>query len=130
VHPAIPADGDPSREAAADTVATREGNDMSSSFGVDTDAMASSAGKVAVAAEHIDALLTKMRTDINEMLGGWSGNGANAHKDLHERYENDVRTINTTLREIHEALLQTHRTYTHQENAQRSDHVVMRNQMG
>ncbi|MDT4928963.1 MAG: hypothetical protein QOF92_1830 [Pseudonocardiales bacterium] len=99
------------------------------SFGVDTDAMASGAAKVGLAAEQIDALLNSMRTDVNDMLGGWSGEGASAHRDLHQRYEADVTTINTNLREIQAALQHTHQVYLRQETEQHGDHLSMRNQI-
>ena len=98
-------------------------------FGVDTDAMARAAGKIGVAAEQIDALLSRMRTDVNEMLGGWSGDGASAHRDLHTRYEADVVAINRNLREMQAALQQTHQLYVRQETEQSNDHVSMRNQI-
>lgn len=99
------------------------------SFAVDTDAMSNAAAEVGLAAEQIDTLLSKMRTDVNEMLGGWSGNGADGHRDLHARYEADVVAINRNLREMQAALQQTHSLYLTQETEQNSDHTVMRNQI-
>jgi WXG100 family type VII secretion target len=98
-------------------------------FGVDTDAMAAAAGKIGVAAEQLDALLSKMRADVNEMLAGWSGAGASAHRDLHARYEADVVAINTNLREMQAALQQTHQLYVQQETEQSGDHISMRNKI-
>ena len=98
-------------------------------FAVDTDAMAASASKIAVAAEQLDALLSRMRADVNEMLGGWSGAGASAHRNLHARYEADVVAINRNLREMQAALQQTHQLYLRQETEQSNDHVSMRNQI-
>ena len=99
------------------------------SFGVDTDAMQRAAGQIGVAAEQIDTLLSKMRTDVSQMLGGWAGAGARAHRDLHARYEADVTAINTNLRQMQAALQQTHGLYVQQESAQNSDHGAMRNQI-
>jgi WXG100 family type VII secretion target len=96
------------------------------SYGVDTDAMQRSAGQIGVAAEQIDTLLGKMRTDVNEMLAGWSSAGARAHRDLHARYEADVLAINQNLKQMQAALMRTHALYTNQENEQSGDHVVMR----
>ncbi|WP_375500235.1 WXG100 family type VII secretion target [uncultured Jatrophihabitans sp.] len=96
------------------------------SFGVDTDAMQRSAGQIGAAAEQLDALLSKMRTDVNEMLSGWSGAGASAHRDLHARYEADVVAINKNLRQMQAALQRTHGLYVNQENEQSGDHVAMR----
>jgi WXG100 family type VII secretion target len=99
------------------------------SFGVDTDTMAGGAAKIGLAAEQIDALLNKMRADVNEMLAGWSGDGATAHRNMHERYEADVTAINTNLREMQAALEQTQQLYVRQETEQQGDHLNMRNQI-
>lgn len=99
------------------------------SFGVDTDAMQRSAGMIGVAAEHLDALLERMRADVNDMLGGWKGAGATAHRDLHVRYEADVAAINKNLRQMQVALQQTHQLYTTQETEQAGDHIAMRNRI-
>lgn len=96
-------------------------------FGVDTELMASGAAKVGLAAEQIDAVLGAMRKDVNDMLRGWRSDGANAHRDLHERYERDVLAINRALRDIQVALEQTHALYVRQETEQHGDHIVMRN---
>ena len=61
------------------------------------------------------------------MLGGWRGNGADAHRDLHARYDADVVAINRNLREMQAALQKTHSLYVTQETEQNSDHTVMRN---
>ena len=98
-------------------------------FGVDTDTMASGAARIGVAAERIDDLLSRMRADVNEMLGGWAGEGADAHKGLHERYERDVVAINNNLRAMQEALMQTHSVYVRQETEQQGDHISMRSQI-
>ncbi len=98
-------------------------------FAVDTDTMSSAATKIGLAAEQIDTLLSRLRTDVNEMLGGWSGNGADGHRELHTRYDADVVAINRNLREMQAALQQTHSLYVTQETEQNSDHTVMRNQI-
>lgn len=98
-------------------------------FGVDTETMASGAARIGVATERIDDLLNRMRADVNEMLGGWSGDGADAHRQLHARYEADVVAINRALREMQDALMQTHSIYVRQETAQHGDHVSMRGQI-
>lgn len=99
------------------------------SFGVDTEAMARGAAMIGVAAEQLDAMLTAMRNDVNDMLAGWSGEGADAHRDLHQRYEGDVVAINTNLRQMQAALQQTHDLYVRQELEQHGDHVSMRSQI-
>lgn len=98
-------------------------------FGVDTETMAGGAARIGVAAERIDDLLNRMRADVNQMLGGWSGEGADAHRGLHMRYEADVVAINENLRIMQEALLQTRSIYLNQENEQQNDHVSMRGQI-
>jgi len=97
------------------------------SFGVDTEAMASGAAKIGVAAEQIDSILSKIRQDVATMLEGWKSDGATAHKDLHLRFDADVVTINSNLREMQAALQNTHQLYVRQETEQNSDHIAMRN---
>jgi len=97
------------------------------SFGVNTEAMASAASKIGLAAEQIDNVLGKIRADVATMLSGWQSDGATAHKNMHSRFDEDVVTINTNLREMQAALQNTHQLYTQQESMQNSDHVGMRN---
>jgi WXG100 family type VII secretion target len=92
------------------------------SYRVDTGVMATAAGRIGEAAERIDELLSKMVTDVDNMLAAWSGPAANAHKSMHERFVGDANTINTSLREMQDALLRTHRAYTTQETEQTDDH--------
>jgi len=99
------------------------------SFGVDTEAMASAASKIGIAAERIDDILAKIRDDVATMLGGWQSDGATAHEDMHRRFDQDVVTINTNLREMQEALQNTHQLYVQQETLQNSDHVNFRNRI-
>lgn len=97
------------------------------SFGVDTDAMAAGAAKIGLAAERIDDVLAKIREDVTAMYGGWRSDGAAAHQKMHARFERDVVTINTNLRQMQEALQNTHQLYVTQETLQNDDHVAMRN---
>jgi WXG100 family type VII secretion target len=90
---------------------------------VETAIMASAAGRIGEAAERIDKLLAKLATDVDTMLAAWSGPAADAHRDMHERFLRDATAINTSLREMQDALLRTRRTYVTQETEQRADHV-------
>jgi WXG100 family type VII secretion target len=97
------------------------------SFGVDTDAMARAAGQIGAAADEIDGVLGKLRTDVGTMLEGWRSDGATAHERMHARFEADVVAINTNLRQMQTALQSTHTLYVTQETEQTNDHVGMRN---
>ena len=97
------------------------------SFGVDTDAMQRAAGQIGTAADEIDGVLGKLSQDVAQMLKGWQSDGASAHAKMHARFEADVRTINTNLRQMQTALQNTHALYVTQETDQNNDHVGMRN---
>jgi WXG100 family type VII secretion target len=96
---------------------------------VDTEVMATSAGKIASAIEDIDNVLVLLNSDVNEMLGGWGGDAADAHRNLHMRFQDDASKIRNSLLEIYNALSRTHATYVTQEQEQSNDHVVAANQI-
>jgi WXG100 family type VII secretion target len=88
---------------------------------VDTDVMATSATRIGDAIDEIDGVLTLLNGDVNDMLAGWSGDAADAHRDMHIRFQNDALRINNSLTTIYEALLRTHATYVTQEADQTTD---------
>jgi WXG100 family type VII secretion target len=96
---------------------------------VDTEVMASSATKIASAIDDIDNVLVLLNNDVNEMLGGWGGDAADAHRDMHLRFQGDASKIRNSLLEIYNALSRTHATYVTQELEQTDDHVVAANQI-
>jgi WXG100 family type VII secretion target len=96
---------------------------------VDTEAMATAATKIDGAIEEINGLLARLRGDVDAMLGSWSGPAADAHRELHVRFDRDANVINTSLAEMHGALVRTHVTYVQQERQQSSDHIVLSDQI-
>lgn len=96
---------------------------------VDTEAMASGAARIETALTEIDGLMRRLTSDVNDMLAAWSGPAADAHRELHLRFQTDATTIHSSLAEMHSALQRTHGTYVQQESAQRADQVQMSNQI-
>lgn len=96
---------------------------------VDTEAMAAAAAKIDGAREEINALLGRLRGDVDVLLASWSGPAAEAHLAMHQRFDRDANAILTSLGEMHAGLLRTHATYVQQEGEQRVDHVVLSDQI-
>lgn len=96
---------------------------------VDTEVMAASATKIANAVDEIDGLLNLLAQDANTMLDGWRGDAATAHRDMHERFQQDAARIRDSLRDMHDALLRTHTSYVTQETEQTNDQTVAAGQI-
>lgn len=96
---------------------------------VDTEAMAAGAATMQRAIEDFDALMTGLRADVDTMLAAWRGAGADAHRSMHQRFQQDASAIRTSLSEMHSALLRTRAIYLAQETEQTSDHVTLTQQI-
>jgi WXG100 family type VII secretion target len=82
------------------------------------EAMAQGAAKVDEAAGQIQGQITNLRSEIETMMGGWRGEAANAFVQVHDAFEQQANKINNALRQMHEALVATGRTYGTQESDQ------------
>lgn len=82
------------------------------------EAMAQGAAKVDQAAAQIQAHIGNLRSEVETMMGGWRGEAANSFVTVHDAFEQQATKINNALRQMHEALVATHRTYGTQESDQ------------
>ena len=82
------------------------------------EAMAQGAAKVEDAHSQITAHLSNLRSVVDTMMGGWRGEAASAFTQVHAAFEQQANRINTSLQQMHEALMSTHRTYGTQESEQ------------
>ena len=82
------------------------------------EAMAQGAAKVDEAANQIQGHINNLRAEVETMMGGWRGEAASAFVQVHDAFEQQATRINTALRQMHEALVSTHRTYGTQESTQ------------
>ena len=82
------------------------------------EAMAQGAAKVDEAAMQIQGLIGQLRSEVETMMGGWRGEAASAFIQVHDAFEQQANRINNALRQMHEALLATYRTYGTQESTQ------------
>lgn len=79
------------------------------------EAMQQGATKVDDAATQIQGHISSLRGEVETMMGGWRGEAATSFVQVHEAFEQQATRINKALREMHTALLATHRTYGTQE---------------
>jgi WXG100 family type VII secretion target len=82
------------------------------------EAMAQGATKVDDAAAQIQGHIGNLRSEVETMMAGWKGEAASAFVQVHEAFEQQANKINNALRQMHEALVSTHRTYGTQESNQ------------
>jgi WXG100 family type VII secretion target len=75
------------------------------------EAMAQGAAKVDDASNQIQGHINNLRSEVETMMGGWRGEAAGAFVQVHDAFEQQANKINNALRQMHEALLATHRTY-------------------
>jgi WXG100 family type VII secretion target len=80
--------------------------------------MAQGAAKVDEATQQIQGHIQALRSEVETMMGGWRGEAASAFTQVHNSFEEQATKINNALRQMHEALLATNRTYTNQESSQ------------
>jgi WXG100 family type VII secretion target len=98
---------------------------MTGAFGVEQEAMQRGAAAVEEAHGQVQSLIQTLRTEVETMMGGWSGQAANAFVGVHEAFETQARDINSALDGIHAALVSTHSTYGTQEDTQTSTFTNM-----
>ena len=96
---------------------------------VDTEQMAAGATKIQNAIDDIDNVLGLLGQDVTTMLSAWTGDAADAHYKLHDRFAKDASLIRNSLAEMYSALLKTHSIYVTQESEQTSDQVTMSGQI-
>ena len=89
-----------------------------SQYTTSQEAMQSGANKVDEAAGQIQGHIGNLRSEIETMMGGWKGEASTAFIGVHESFEQQANKINNALRQMHEALVSTHRTYGTQESTQ------------
>lgn len=82
------------------------------------EAMQQGAAKVDEASNQIQGHINTLRSEVETMMGGWRGEAAGAFTQVHTSFESQATKINTALRQMHDALLATNRTYGTQESSQ------------
>lgn len=95
------------------------------SYTTSQEAMQQGAVKVEQASNDIQGLLGTLQNEVDTMMGGWGGEAATAFVQVHEAFGQQANKINTALRNMHEALISTHRTYGTQETDQSSSFQQM-----
>jgi WXG100 family type VII secretion target len=89
-------------------------------FGVQQQSMAQAATKVEDASVQIGQHINTLRSEVEQMMGGWRGDAAGAFMQVHEAFEGQANKINNALKTMHEALIATHKTYGTNESEQTS----------
>ncbi len=80
--------------------------------------MAQGAMRVEEATTQIQGHISNLRSEVETMMGGWRGEAASSFVQVHDSFEQQAAKINNALRQMHEALLSTHKTYGTQETTQ------------
>ena len=82
------------------------------------EAMQQGAARVDEATNQIQGHIGNLRSEVETMMGGWRGEAASSFVQVHDAFEQQANKINNALRQMHESLLATHRTYGTQETDQ------------
>ncbi len=93
---------------------------MAQQYTTSQEAMAQGATKVDDAANQIQGHISTLRSEVETMMGGWRGEAANSFMQVHDAFEQQAAKINNALRNMHQSLQATHRTYGSQEADQTS----------
>jgi WXG100 family type VII secretion target len=80
--------------------------------------MAQGGARVDEATNQIQGHISNLRSEVETMMGGWRGEAASSFVQVHDAFEQQAAKINNALRQMHEALLSTHKTYGTQETNQ------------
>jgi WXG100 family type VII secretion target len=89
-----------------------------SQYTTSQEAMQQGAVKVDDAASQIQGHISNLRSEVETMMGGWRGEASTAFQGVHQSFEQQAAKINNALRQMHEALVSTHKTYGTQESTQ------------
>jgi WXG100 family type VII secretion target len=73
--------------------------------------MAQAATKVEGASQAIQGHIGTLRSEVETMMGNWRGEAASSFVQVHDAFEQQAGKINNALRQMHEALQATHKTY-------------------
>jgi len=76
------------------------------------------ANAVQEAHQQVQGLIQTLSGEVEQMMGGWGGQAANAFMGVHEAFNSQATKINSALDRMHEALVSTHSTYGTQESDQ------------
>jgi WXG100 family type VII secretion target len=91
---------------------------MASGYNVQQETMAKGAQAVDSATEQINGHLQRLDSEVQTMFGGWKGNAQRAFGELHANWVNQQQKLQQALRDMHEALVATGKTYDAQEEQQ------------
>jgi WXG100 family type VII secretion target len=91
--------------------------------------MAKGAAAVDEASAQIDGLLKKLDGEIQAMFGGWSSQAQRSFATLHANWVSQQNKLVVSLREMHEALVATSKTYERQESEQANAFAHVSNQL-
>ncbi|HEX9230542.1 MAG TPA: WXG100 family type VII secretion target [Jatrophihabitantaceae bacterium] len=91
---------------------------MTGAFTTEQEAMQRGANAVQEAHQQVQGLIQTLNGEIEQMLGGWGGQAANAFLGVHEAFNSQATKINAALDRMHGALVSTHTTYGTQESDQ------------
>lgn len=89
-----------------------------SQFSTSQEAMQQGGVKVDDASNQIHGHIQNLRSEVETMMGGWRGDASNAFVGVHQAFEQQAGKINSALRQMHEALVSTHKTYGSQESTE------------
>ncbi len=100
-----------------------------SGFGTSQEAMQAGANAVEEAQQAITGHISTLRSEVEQMMGGWQGQAASAFTNVHNTFEENAGRINSALARMHEALVATHQTYGTQESDQSQTFTNMNSQI-
>jgi WXG100 family type VII secretion target len=80
--------------------------------------MQAGASAVQDAHQQVQGLIGQLRSEVEQMMGGWGGQAAQSFVTVHEAFEGQANKINQALDQMHSALVATHTTYGTQESDQ------------
>ncbi|MBI1759156.1 MAG: WXG100 family type VII secretion target [Actinobacteria bacterium] len=89
-------------------------------IGLEHEAMSRGAAAVAEASELIKGHMQQLNAEVEAMMAGWSSAASRSFTTLHESWIAQQGKLHNALQGMHEALVHTHATYTHQEEEQAS----------
>lgn len=91
--------------------------------------MQAGANAVQDAHQQVQGLIGQLRGEVEQMMGQWGGQAAQAFVTVHEAFEGQANKINQALDQMHSALVATHQTYGTQESDQSQTFTNMTGQI-
>ncbi|MFJ5235003.1 WXG100 family type VII secretion target [Kitasatospora sp. NPDC088391] len=93
---------------------------MAGQFTTTAEEMIAFANRIGEVNQQVQGEIGRLNNLVSDISSGWSGEAANAYKQMQERFNEDANALNRVLDEIRQAIEATTKLYSMTEDEQRA----------